>query len=63
MTGQVIDLTAVPAPGTVTLGWSGTDDDASTAPSNTLTMPDANHAVSARYGHRTYMPLILRSND
>jgi hypothetical protein len=63
VTGEVIDLTAVPAPGSVTLAWSGTDDDASTDPSNTLTMPDANHAVSARYGHRTYMPLILRSND
>jgi hypothetical protein len=63
MTGQVISLTAVPAPGTVTLGWSGTDDDASTAPSNTLTMPNANRAVSVRYGHRTYMPFILRSND
>jgi hypothetical protein len=62
VTGQVISLTAVPAPGCVTAAWDGTDDDASTAISNTLTMPNANRTVTVYYAYRNYLPLVIRDN-
>jgi subtilisin family serine protease len=47
--GEVIQLRATPATGWALQSWSGTDDDASTAATNTLTMPAAPHTVSATY--------------
>ena len=46
---EVVMLVADPAAGWAIGGWSGTDDNASFAPSNTVTMPAANHAASVSY--------------
>ena len=47
--GQKITLTAMPAAGWRVAGWDGTDNDASTAESNSLTMPASDHTVSVEY--------------
>lgn len=47
--GAAINLTAKPASNWVVEGWTGTNDDAGTALSNTVTMPAANHTVIAHY--------------
>ena len=47
--GESITLTATPAGGWRVAGWSGTNNDASTATTNTVTMPAANHVVSVAY--------------
>jgi len=47
--GQLINLTAAPAAGSRVPGWSGTNNDASTATTNTVNMPAANHTVSVIY--------------
>lgn len=44
-----IALTAAPAEGWHVAGWSGTNDDSSTATTNTLTMPAEHHEVSVAY--------------
>ncbi|HEY2293478.1 MAG TPA: S8 family serine peptidase [Thermoanaerobaculia bacterium] len=47
--GEVIQLTAQPATGWNVQSWSGTDNDGSTAGTNTLTMPAAPHTVNVTY--------------
>jgi hypothetical protein len=47
--GQAIQLTARPGTGWGMQSWIGTDNDASTAGTNTLTMPAAPHTVTATY--------------
>jgi subtilisin len=47
--GQALLLTAHPATGWALQSWSGTDNDAGTAATNTLTMPAAPHTVAAAY--------------
>ncbi len=47
--GQTVQLTALPATGWALQSWSGTDDDAGTAATNTLTMPAAPHTVAVAY--------------
>ncbi len=47
--GEQIALTATPAAGWHVTGWDGTNDDASMAMTNMVTMPAANHAVSVFY--------------
>ncbi|MFL6260190.1 MAG: S8 family serine peptidase [Thermoanaerobaculia bacterium] len=47
--GEVIQLTAQPATGWSLQSWSGTDNDGSTAATNTLTMPAAPHTVDVTY--------------
>ncbi len=48
--GEVIQLSgADPSDGWVIGGWSGTDDDGSTDPTNTVTMPSGNHTATVRY--------------
>ncbi len=51
--GDQIQLAASPAGGWQVIGWSGTDDDASTSASNSLTMPAANRTVSVQYSPTT----------
>jgi uncharacterized delta-60 repeat protein len=46
---EPVSLTASPNSGWHVSGWSGTDNDASTWLSNTLTMPAGNHTVSVIY--------------
>ena len=47
--GEVIELTAFPANGWRVAGWSGTDNDISTATTNTVTMPGGQHTVTVAY--------------
>jgi subtilisin family serine protease len=47
--GQAIQLTGRPGTGWGVQAWSGTDNDASTAGTNTLTMPAAPRTVKATY--------------
>lgn len=48
--GELITLiNATADPGSRISGWTGTDQDASTAGSNAFTMPNADHAVSVGY--------------
>jgi hypothetical protein len=47
--GQALQLTAHPATGWALQSWSGTDNDAGTAATNTLTMPAAPHTVAVAY--------------
>ena len=46
---QVITLDAFPAEGWRVAGWSGTDNNSSTATTNTVTMPDGPREVSVTY--------------
>jgi hypothetical protein len=64
--GEAISLTANPNSGWQVGGWSGTGDDGSTSTSNSLTMPDNDHAVAVNYVEAgssdtffIYLPLIL----
>ncbi|HSF40651.1 MAG TPA: S8 family serine peptidase, partial [Thermoanaerobaculia bacterium] len=52
--GEVIQLTAVPATGWGIAGWSGTANDASTSPSNTVTMTATGLSVSVTYFAQCY---------
>ncbi len=56
--GAALQLTAHPATGWGLQGWSGTDNDASLALTNTLTMPAAPRTVAATYYAVCY-PLTL----
>jgi len=47
--GEIITLTATPAAGWSVGGWSGTNNDASTATTNTVTMPENDHTISVIY--------------
>ena len=47
--GEEITLTAAPAPDHHVAGWDGTNNDSSTATTNSLTMPAADHTVSVSY--------------
>ena len=47
--GRMILLTAEPGPEMQIIGWWGTDDDASTAATNTVTMPAADHSAGPSY--------------
>jgi hypothetical protein len=51
---EIINLTAAPAIGWELSSWSGTDDDTSTASTNTLTMPNMAATVSATYIHSCF---------
>src|SRR5436305_4112874 len=50
LAGEAISLTASPAGGWYVLGWTGTANDASTALTNSLTMPAGAAAVAVTYG-------------
>lgn len=66
--GQPISLTASPAAGHRVKSWSGTDNNSSTATTNTVTMPANNHTISVTYEmipivnteYFTFIPLSLR---
>ncbi len=63
--GELIHLVASPASGWIVSGWSGTNNNSSIANGNTVTMPDATHAVSVSYRefHPTdwsFTPLVIR---
>ncbi|MCL4805196.1 MAG: hypothetical protein KJ046_12920 [Anaerolineae bacterium] len=47
--GETITLTAAPAAGYRVKGWSGTDNDASTSTTNTVTMPASDHTAGVVY--------------
>ena len=62
---EVVTVTADPAWGWRVASWLGADDDDSTATTNTVTMPDEDHAVSVTYELRDdlssiYLPLVGR---
>ena len=57
--GEEITLTATPNTGWEVYSWSGTDDDNSTANTNTLTMPASNATVDVVYGASTCYSLTL----
>jgi uncharacterized repeat protein (TIGR02543 family) len=60
--GETINLSgAVPEIGWRISGWTGTANNASTASTNTLTMPGNGHAVSVVYKAYLYIPMIFRS--
>lgn len=47
--GEIITLTAAPGTGWAVSGWTGTNNNASTAVTNTVTMPASNHAAAVTY--------------
>lgn len=55
--GASISLTASPAGGWTVAGWSGTANDPSTSPFNSLTMPAGPHTVSVQYAAVTPVAL------
>lgn len=63
--GQAIALTAGPANGWRVGSWAGTNNNSSTANTNTITMPAANHTATVNYvqqqtgNSRAVMPFIL----
>lgn len=59
--GELITLQANPGSGWRVAGWSGTDNDASTATSNTLVMPGRNHSVEVTYLEETAATCYLLS--
>ncbi|MEW6029461.1 MAG: InlB B-repeat-containing protein [Chloroflexota bacterium] len=52
--GAVVDLTAAPNAGWQVSSWTGTNDNNSTATSNTVTMPAGAHAASVNYTQIEY---------
>ena len=63
--GESITLTASPAPGSIVSSWSGTNNNSSTAITNTIAMPDAKHTVVVSYRefHPTnwsYIPIAFK---
>jgi ELWxxDGT repeat protein len=57
--GETVTLSAMPAPGWVVGGWSGTDDDGSTSATNTLTMPGSPSAAGVHYVQIPCYSLVL----
>ncbi|MCC6455251.1 MAG: M4 family metallopeptidase [Caldilineaceae bacterium] len=57
--GAVVNLTAAPATDWLVSGWNGTANNSSTATTNTLTMPTANHAASVVYVQQTEEPKVF----
>ena len=58
--GETIDLSgAIPDSGWRINAWTGTDNDASTANTNAVTMPATDHAVSVIYKVHLYIPMII----
>ncbi len=51
--GEVLTLTAHPSSGWIVSSWSGTNNDASTTLTNTVTMPAADHTVTVNYAAGT----------
>lgn len=49
VSGEVVSLTANPAASWLVGSWTGTDNDASTSSSNTVTMPETDTAVTVNY--------------
>jgi choice-of-anchor C domain-containing protein len=62
--GELIGLTASPSTGWDVGSWTGTDDDTSTAGTNTLTMPASEHSVMVAYVDNTApaMTSLVRLN-
>jgi hypothetical protein len=54
VSGEIIQLGALPADGWEVGGWSGTDADASTSTTNTVTMPAESHEVLVLYTQPTF---------
>jgi hypothetical protein len=54
---EVIALSAVPDAGSWIEGWTNTDDDGSTASTNSLTMPASAHSVGVTYGPPPPLPI------
>jgi uncharacterized repeat protein (TIGR02543 family) len=58
---EIINLSgATPVAGWYIGGWTGTDNDTSTADTNTLTMPANNHTVSVAYRTYLYIPFLRK---
>ncbi len=58
--GEMIDLSgAIPDSGWRISAWKGTDNDASPASTNAVTMPATEHAVSVIYEVDLYIPMII----
>ena len=49
VSGQFVELLALPDPGSTVVAWSGTEDDLSSGLINTLQMPASDHTVSVAY--------------
>ncbi len=49
LAGDRLSLEATADPGWTVGGWSGTDDDASSEPANTATIPAADHSIGVNY--------------
>jgi hypothetical protein len=49
LAGETVSLAASPAAGWTVASWSGTDDDASNAATNQVTMPSGNRVAAANY--------------
>ncbi len=62
-TGEIISLTAVPAPGWEVSGWTGSDDDGSTLLVNQVTMPGIDHAVVVSYRELPFFVDGFESGD
>ncbi len=56
--GEQISLTAQPDSSWAVAGWSGTDDDASTSETNSVTMPSGEHIAAVDYA-QTCWPLTV----
>lgn len=68
LANESVETTASPAPGWHVASWSGTANDASTAITNSLTMPASDHSVAVTYeadspvgDRRVYLPHIVKS--
>jgi hypothetical protein len=57
--GAAVSLTAAPAANWRVAGWTGTANDASTAPTNNLVMPAADRSVTVAYETGVYLPMAF----
>ncbi len=63
LAGEEITLTANPASGWRVAGWEGTDNNTSTAETNTLTMPTSDHAASVAYAGGCYILTLEHTGE
>jgi hypothetical protein len=63
LAGEIISLSASPDVGWYVDGWNGTDDDTSTAGTNTLTMPAGDHSAAVDYVDTPPITLVCETFD
>jgi streptogramin lyase len=60
LAGELVTITAHPAPGFGVISWIGTDSPDKSDLTSTVTMPLSSHTVIVNYGPNTYLPALFK---